>query len=275
MRYKETEGYPTTHVSAEGTGTSADPWIPEVNANNLVKTSPTLSIPFHTNVASSTLATAPTAIDDYTFDVASGTSFAIGQYLTIYSTTSNRFFQAYVTAVSTNTITVNTPLDFAFQIGDQVSVGSTNMAVDGSSTPVIFTLRGPDPGISMRGHITRFVLTMTTTGAPGWGDFGDGTALAKGVVMRRTDGFNTNIWMGRRTNAELAQEMYDFEAIDQTKFGVYGLKGRMTLGGESKMGTVIDLAVDEDIEIIIQDKLDTASEIIDFNIVAQGHVVPV
>lgn len=254
------------------TGTQANV---EANGGQAVniqdQTSAVLVVPFHNTAASTTL-TSATAIDDYVINVTSAASFAVGQYLTIYNIAGERFYQARVEGIAALAITVDTPLDFAYQIGDQVSVGSTDLNVDGSVTPQIFNLRLPEPGLSIIGDITRIMLIMETTTAPGWDEFGDITIPAgfKGIVFRKTDGAYMNIGQAIKTNSELAAMMYDLDAIDQAKFSVYGIKGRLTFAGQSKIGVTIRLEPDEDLQIIIQDDLTSLQR---FAVLAEGHVV--
>ena len=62
----------------------------------------------------------------------------------------------------------------------------------------------------------------------------------------------------------------DFEKIDKiAQSGTYGVKGRLTFGGQNKLGVVIQLGIDEDLEMIVQDDL---TGLVDFRVVAEGHV---
>lgn len=66
--------------------------------------------------------------------------------------------------------------------------------------------------------------------------------------------------------------MYDLSAADAVNpnQGQNGWIGRMTFGGQSKMGVVIRLPIGDDVEFIVQDNL-TGIELLE--IVAEGHIV--
>lgn len=222
--------------------------------------------------ASSTLAISPTAIDDLSFDVADITGFAVGGYLSIFSIPDNRFYLANILSISSNTITVDTPLDFAFPIGSFVTSGNKNMNVDGSVTPVIFGIRNTDEAIGSSFDITRLIFTALTDSTSDLSKFGDITGgLTKGIVLRKKDGVHRNIF-NAKTNGELKNLMFDFDIETTTNpaQGQNGFTGRLTFGGQNKMGVVIRLDPGEDIQIIIQDDL---TQLESFSIIAEGHTV--
>lgn len=260
------------YLKSGGTGTDGDPFVPVQDVNIQDQTSPVIIVPFHTNVANTTLGVAASP-GDYTITVASPTSFAVGQYLTMYSIPSNSWFQAHILGIAGSVITLDTSVDQPYAIGDAVSVGSTDMRVDGSSTPVHFHIRHPDPGIGMTGDITRLLIVMETTAEPGWNEFGDIAALTRGVVLRKalSDGSYHNIFNAKK-NSDFAALMYDWQNIDQAKFSVYGAKGRLTFGGQNKIGVVIRIEIDEDLEFIVQDDITSLGTILRFTAIAEGHV---
>lgn len=236
------------------------------------QTSPVLIVPFHTTTNSTTLATAATAKDDYSFDVASTTGFVAGAYITIYNVAGDRWYQAHqVGAVAGSTVTVDTPLDFEYQIGDQVSVGSHELNVNGSVTPVVFSIRDPAPvGINLIGDITRIILIMTLGSAASWAEFGDQAALTNGIILRKTDGTYQNIF-NAKTNKDLANIMYDLDILLAAGPAlVDAVKGRLTFAGQNKIGVAIRLDEGDDLELIVQDNL---TAITSFTIMAEGHIV--
>ena len=89
--------------------------------------------------------------------------------------------------------------------------------------------------------------------------------------MRKVDGEQRNIF-NAKTNGELANLMYDFdiEAATNPQQGQDGFTGRMTFGGQSKMGVVIRLGQGEDLQMLIQDNL-SSLEILE--IICEGHIV--
>jgi len=267
LAIKDGEGI-SRYNKAGGAGTDEDPYVPVLDVNIQDQTSPILLVPFHNTAITNSLAVA-TAIDDMTLTVADGTNFVAEQYLTVYNEAGGRWYQGRILSVATNVITVDTPSDFAYQIGDSVSAGSTNLNVDGSVTPQHFTIRAPDPGIPIVGDITRIILIMETDLISEWNKFGDQTALTNGLVLRKTDGTYQNIF-NAKSNSELAAVMYDLDFLDAARFGVYGVKGRLSFGGQNKIGVVIRLEAGEDLELIVQDDLTGLTRL---TVIAEGHVV--
>jgi hypothetical protein len=234
-------------------------------------TSPLLIVKASQLVTETTL-TAQTAKDDYIVNVADATSFAAGQYLTIYNIDANRVFFSNILAINTLAITLDMPLDFEFVIGSIVSVGINDMSVDGSVTPQVFGIRNPtNVDIPLTVDITRLMfacLCETTVDLSKFGDIVGG--LTKGIAVRRVDGTYKNVF-NAKTNAGLKGLMYDFEIQAAQGAQQDGFTGRLTFAGQNKMGAVIRLAAQEDLQILIQDDL---TDLQSFTMVAEGsHVV--
>ena len=218
-----------------------------------------------------TTTTSATAIDDYIINVTSATSFVVGQYLTIYNVAADRVFFSNILSINALAITLDTPLDFIFPIGSFVSVGNTNMNVDGSVTPQIFGVRNPTGAdIPLSFDITRLMFKCLTSGSVDLSEFGDIVGgLLRGIVIRRIDGDTRNIF-NAKTNGDLKNIMYDFDIQVATNQQQDGFTGRLTFGGQNKMGAVIRIGADEDLKIVIQDDLTSLSS---FIIMAEGSQV--
>ena len=241
----------------------------EMDVNVQDQTTPLIIAKFSKEVAGSTLANQQT-IDDYAFDVVDATGFVAGQYLSIFSVPDNRFYLANVLNVATNTITVDTPLDFDYPSGAFVTVGSSNMNLDGSITPQIFGLRNTDEAIGSAFDITRIIFKCLTDTAVDLSKFGDiAGGLTRGIVLRKKDGVHRNIF-NTKTNGELKGIMFDFDPETATGQGQDGFTGRMTFGGQNKMGVVLRLEPGEDIQLLVQDDL---TDLDVFEITAEGHTV--
>jgi len=243
----------------------------EMSVHDHTADSPIIIVPFHTVTNTTTLAAAPTVQEDYSFDVTVTTGFVAGAYITIWNTAGNRWYQGHqVGAVATNTVTVDTPIDFEYQIGDQVSGGSSDMAVKGSVTPVHYHIRYPDPGLTIVGDITRIILVMECGGACSWAEFGDQTALTNGLILRKSTASTLHNILNAKSNKELANVMYDLDILLAAgPAAVDAVKGRMTFSGLSKMGTVVRLDSGEDLEFIVQDNI---SGLTTFKVFAEGYV---
>ena len=245
-------------------------YLKEVDAVIQDSTSP-LFIVKASNLVAETTITSQTAKDDYIVNVTSAAGFVIGQYLTIYNIAEDRVFFSEILDINTLAITLDTPLDFEFPIGSIVSVGDNNMNVDGSVTPVIFGIRNPTTAdIPSSVDITRIMfkcLTDTPVDLSMFGDIAGG--LLRGVVVRRVDGTYQNIF-NAKTNGDLKNIMYDLDIEIVSQQGQDGFTGRLTFAGQNKMGAVIRIGPDEDIQIVIQDDLTSLDR---FIVIAEGSGV--
>lgn len=234
------------------------------------QTSPSVIVKM-SNIASETVTTALNAIDDTVITVADATGIVIGQYLTMYSVNDNRVYFGTVTNVATLDITLDTPLDFAFPIGTSVTTGISNMAVNGSVTTQIFGVRNTDVSIPLIVDITRIIFTCEATSAVDLSLFGNLASLAKGIVLRKVNGENRNIF-NAKNNKELANLMYDFQiyAATNPSQGEDGFVGRLTFAGQNKVGVAIRLGPGEDLQMLVQDNLSTLTS---FTALIEGHEV--
>lgn len=235
--------------------------------------SPALIVPMN-KVANTTTSVGAVAIDDNTVDVANVAGFVDGAFITVVNAAANRYYTAkQVGAISGSTVTLDTPFDFAFPDGSQVTNGSIDMAVDGSITTQVFSLRAADPGIPVEIDITRIIFKCLTATAVSAEKFGDLTELTNGIVLRKASTVDPyyNIF-NVKSNLELAGIMYDFtvyEAINPTQ-GTDGFVGRLTFAGQNKIGVSVRVGPNDDLELLVQDDL---SGLVVFEITVEGHVV--
>lgn len=221
-----------------------------------------------------TTITADVAIDDYTFTVASPTGISVGKYLSVFDPIGVRFSNYNVIGIVGSVVTVDSPIDFAYPSGSYMDVQESNLAVNGSVTPVVSGVRNnagstPPPGIELTIDVTRLIFHIITVSAVDLTLFGDIAALTNGLYCRRRDGEYFSIF-NVKTNGEIASIMYDHEIHTAAPHGIDGWVSRITFAGQNKMGVTQRLAINEDLEIIIQDNL---SAITLFEIIAEGSVV--
>jgi len=222
----------------------------------------------------STTTTADVAIGGYVLPVASVTGIAAGKYLSVFDPVGVRFTNFYVISVASLNVTVDTQIDFAYPSGSYVDVQETNLAVNGSVTPVIAGIRNnagaePPPGIDLSVDITRLIFQIIATSAVDLTLFGDLAALTNGVMCRRRNVSYHNIF-NVKTNGEIAGIMFDHEIHTAAPHGIDGWVSRITFAGQSKMGVTQRIAIDEDMEVIIQDNI---AGLTLFEIIAEGSVV--
>lgn len=233
-------------------------------------TAPIIIVPFSQLVTETTVAIEP-ALDDYIINVTSATSFVVGHLLTLYNIASNKVFFARVLEINTLAITLDSPIDFEFPVGSFVSVGITDMAVNGSVTPQIFGVRNPtNQDIPLAIDVTRIIFAILTAGGVDLSKFGDIVGgLDRGVLLRTVNGNQRNVF-NAKTNAGLKLIMYDVDVQVASGNQQDGLTGRLTFGGQEKLGAVIRLKAGEDLQMLIQDDLTSLEA---FTITAEGSEV--
>ena len=230
-------------------------------------TSPLIIAKFSKIVTETTLSSG-TAKDDLIINVVSAAGFVVGQYLTIYSVLDNRVFFSEVLSINVLAITLDTPLDFEYSSGAFVSVGSTNLNVNGSVTPQIFGVRNPTGAdVPFSFDIVRVVFQCLTTGVNDLSKFGDIVGcLTRGLVLRQVDGTYRNIF-NVKTNGDLKNLMYDFDIQPVSGNQQDGFTGRLTFGGQDHFGAVIRIREGEDLQLIVQDDL---SSLVRLRVIVEG-----
>ena len=227
----------------------------------------------HFETATATLfAIAPNA-GDRSFTVVDSTGFLVGARIQIENGVVETDYPT-ILAVVGNVITIDRPLDKSYNITtDGIRLIITNMAVDGSVTPVSFKVVAETTESII--HITRFLFNMVHGTAGDMGKFGNLSPLTRGVLIRafykRTNEYKTVAnW---KTNQDLATTMYDVRFDSRAGGGgTYGTSGRWTLttagiAAELFPPTIADPRFDF-IEILVQDDLRGLTS---FTFNAQGH----
>lgn len=219
-------------------------------------------------VISSTTLTAVLNIGDTVVSLVSAAGIVTGNYIGIFNTTYNRFFAANVLSVNVNDVTLDTPSDFDFQIGDIFQDGNKNMNVNGSITPRLFSLRA-DPELNITIDVTRIIIHITDQTAMDDNKFGGITKLTNGIVLRRKDGYYFNIF-NIKSNGEIGELAFDKVYDDKAPSGFYGFSARLTFAGQNKVGVTIRLGSTDDLQVIVQDDL---TDLDSFRIMVEGHIV--
>lgn len=233
------------------------------------KTTPPLVLPFSQPKGNPTTLSSVASIDDSEITIDATVNFTDGTLVGIFSGVSGEgrfYFGTQIGPPAGNVITLDTPIDFDFQIGDVVLPLSTDLAIDGSATPQVFSIQAGDV---LDIHITRLSGTMTHATAGDLSKFGNIAALAKGIVIRRVDGTTQNIF-NAKSNAELKTLCGGDLEFDTAQGGAPdGTSFRYTFNGPDKQGTTIALMAGDSLDLIIQDNL---AGLTSFGILAQGHI---
>lgn len=229
-------------------------------------------------VTNQTALTNSVSVEDTSIVVDSATGIIVGSYLVFFSPDDKKFMVARATDITgAPTIIIDTPFDFAFPSGTFVDVAETNLKSIGTlGSPQIYGLRGTGspPGVNITAMIERIILTCTTNSPVNLNLFMNLTKLVNGLVLRLRDGGNENIF-NVKDNLELAGIQFDYTPIAALNpaQGVDGIISRLTF---SRFGGVKALPIGTDLELLVQDDIDTAQtgdEITILEAMAQGYIL--
>lgn len=234
------------------------------------QTTQPISLQFLTNRVAVTLSV-NTVIDDYIITLNTGHGVVIGDVLELFKTGTSEFMQANVTAVNVDDITVDQPINRVYTPSGTTSLKASNsLLVDGSVTPVIFSVK---PLPSQVGDVVRIMFAITGTSAMDFETFGSESVLDNGCVVRvkNSDGTYNNLF-NFKANGSLILQGFDYSFLENNANNSRGFNSRITWGGQSKHGVVIRLDGDlnEEMQIVVQDDLSSGDNTT-FRIQAQGH----
>lgn len=230
-----------------------------------------------TKLEASTQTSTPMSLYDTSVFIVSTAGFSIGKVITIFDPEGVRFTTFVAIGNIGNEILLDSPTDYAYPAGSYVDIGEPNMAVDGSTTPVVFGVRNnagqtPPPGLELSMDVTRVMFSCITSTAVDLSKFGDiAGGLTKGILLRKRDGTTYNIFNVKK-NEGIAAMAYDFQVYSASnpQQGIDGFNSRLTFAGQNKMGVTVRLEINEDLELIVQDDL---SSITSFQMLAEGSIV--
>lgn len=205
-----------------------------------------------------------TSIDAKTVLLNDGHSFTTGDIICLKE--NRRFYQAYVTNVATNTISIDTPLDYAFTTSCICSRSSDSLAVNGATTTQIFSVQ-PPPGESW--DILGCGFHLTDNSAMDDALFGGITALTNGIVLRKKDKIYKNIF-NVKSNGDFYFRCDRVEYSPKAPSGFYGLSAQKTFNIRHGVSIRLDGDMRDELQVLVQDDL---SNLASFKVSAWGHVV--
>lgn len=209
----------------------------------------------------------------YTISVDSVVGMVVGQHLRIVDPTANRFYAGTILTIADPIITLDSPIDYAYAVGAEVTFSNTDLAVNGSVSPVIFRTRTGTLSVASRVDVTRLLMTCITDTPVTLPAFGDLSALTNGLALRITrNGVQNNI-LNVKSNQEIINLAYDFQVFRSTNpaQGVDGFSSRLTFAGHNKIGAALRIRQDENIELLVQDNL---TGLLSLKIIFEGHITP-
>ena len=215
-----------------------------------------------------------TVINTRVFTASPGHGISIGDTINFYEGV--KFSQFLVLDVVGDVITIDSPFDLAYTPASTNSRGIVNMNVNGSVTPVVFSI-GPipptAPATKNQWDVTRFMFVIQDGSSMDSSMFGTiSGGLTNGIVIRQKNGFYKN-YFNVKTNGDWGLRAYDMSFDDRAGGGgSYFFRARRTFAGPSKTGVTIRIKGEDSdfFEIVIQDDLTSLEDVVS---VTQGHVV--
>lgn len=216
----------------------------------------TISQPFHrrfmTEDKTDIVLTAPITKDDVIINVSTGHGFTgTGEWVLINY--KNYFQQSEVISVSTDAITLDAPIGMDIPIlGTEIKRGVTNLAVNGSATPVIFYCRiGQDADPV---DIDIFHMFMTDNAEGDDSKYGGITGgLTNGVLVRYENEHDINYGLFK-TNADMILHGAVQSYLQKAGGGTYSMDFRFNI--RETYGVVVRLFKSQGfMKIIVRDDL--------------------
>ena len=262
------------YLSTTGAGTELDPFRPRQDVFIQDQTTPQISLYLGEMLDMALTLTSPSAEDDETLDITSSTLPVVGNFLCLKE---GAFFsQVEITSVAGGgpayTIGVSIPMDHAYTTSANLCLMNCNMNVNGSVTPVEFSISPLGATAGTKWDITRMLVSMTHSASGDDGKFGGIAALTTGAYFRVEDGTNYNLFNAKE-NADFAIEGYDISyPVRSGGGGVFGTRARITFNGQDKRGVVFRLAADTSDKFLacVRDDL---TGLASFRVKVQGQVV--
>lgn len=209
------------------------------------------------------------------------TANSANHILEVASNLVSKFFQSRVLSVTGDVVTVASIMSDVFlAASSSVNTGNPNMckdaatgvAIDGSVTPVVFTVR---PLPTQSGDITRVIMASTSPNDGDLTNFGGAPALTAGLLLRvkRAGGIYKNLF-NYRSNFDLVIHGFDHSFLfPKVGSAVSGFIARVTFGGQEKHGVVIRLdgSIGEELQIVVSELMDaTAAGNLTVSFMAEG-----
>jgi hypothetical protein len=204
----------------------------------------------------------------FAFTAVAGHSLTIGDIAEFDE--GGHFFQATVTNVVVNAITIDTPFPFAFTADANCWEGIKNANVDGSAIEQSYTLY-PPPGFIW--DITGLTFYIEDNAAFTHDVFGGLVApLTNGLLLRVFRLFEQHFEQiaNIKNNADFFIQSAKTKYLGTMAAGEYGLVCVKLFGNEQNMGSVIRLDGD-DFENIVVTVRDDLSTLVSLFIKAQGY----
>jgi len=216
-------------------------------------------------VETDTLTLASTlTIDDVVISVTDATSADIGQVINIFEDT--RFYQSIIVDISENDLTVASPLDFEFTTEAKVTIGSWNLAVDGSLGTITAYIKPPS---GLKFDIYSLRVNLISDSRMDSSLFGSLDPLSNGILFRLVDGTTTNLPLVVN-NMGFAEQGFEVYYDENSKADYYGFRAKKNYNVENGVSLRLNGATQDEFRLLIRDDLTDLSVM---SCTINGHVV--
>jgi hypothetical protein len=221
---------------------------------------------FHLHTGINSTLASPTAIGATSIELVDATGFSVGDIIQINNGVIETTLPQ-ITAIVTNTLTLDRPLDYAYSAGDSVEVVHADLSTTAGTlaTPISHKCQ-PESGAIW--DLERIILSMTHSSAAADDTFGNLAALTNGVLIRANVSGQFLTFTNWKTNRDIRLDMYDVDYTDKAGPSLFGTHGR---GSFNRIGITVKLIGDNGdyLEALVQDDLTGLSS---FLINGQGHI---
>jgi len=202
-------------------------------------------------------------IGSYVINVSPTTNIDANDAITIRE--AGRSYQSIVKSKTVDTVTVASPLDYAFTTAAGVRAGSWNLNVNGSVTPVEFEILAV-PGATM--FISSISLNMVDGSPMDSSLFGSIASLTNGLVLRHEGVITKNIAL-ITNNSGFSEQGFITTYDDKPPSGVYGVRHVLSFPYYYNVVRRVEDSPTDRFVVMVQDNL-TALNLVAVNI--GGHI---
>lgn len=258
------------HFRVNNTGTEDDPLVPVRDVYIQDQTSPIIMLPMVQQLGLNTLAI-NAVVDEYTVELTDATGVTAGKHFRIINAAADRYYFGTILDVTGDIVTLDTPIDFAYVAGSEITWSNVNMVVNGSVTPVEFELRTGTPSIPSSVDITGLRMVCECTTPVDLSKFGNLGALTRGVVFRITNGTTHNIF-NAKANRDLVNVSAQFDPYLATN-PAHDVDGFVWDFSLKDLGIAIRVDQYGNLTTMIQDDLTAGGLLTSLTVWLEGHVV--
>ena len=211
----------------------------------------------------------PTVVNSRSFTATPGHGIVVGEMLQFDNNVI--YMEGLTLTVVGDVITMDTPFNHAYSSLDTFSRNSIDLRVNGSVTPVVFSVA---PLSGQTNDVTRVTLLIESAQAMDFTQFGSIDKLINGCVLRvkRADGEYRNL-INFKSNGDFIEEASAPVFQDKAGGGGFGFAATLVFAGQQNRGVVIRLdgTLGEQLELIVQD--DLSAGLTKFHMRAQGSEI--